>query len=216
MPVRKIKATAVSVTGDLWRDDGEFDDFESYLERCRLLLLRYEDPPCSWECQPMKIVARGPDGVLYKCFPDTRIVRWSRAGTSLITIEEVKYAESLKKHRAEWKSKWIAIREYCRERGWRFEIFTDVRRNRAKDLLRNIRLIRWYGRDAAYSRCPEAIINLLRGRSTLKAGLIIQSLQHRYTAGEISGTIFYLLWHRALIANLRVPLSDQTDLWIRE
>ena len=166
LPVRKIKATAVSVPGDLWRDDGEFDDFKSYLEHCRLLLLRYEDPPCSWECQPMEIVARGPDGVLYKSSPDLKIVRRSTAGASLITIEEVEDAQMLKKHKSRWKNKWIALREYCRERRWRFGIFTGhSRRDRAKVLLRNIRLIRWFGRDAAYSRCPEAIIDLLREQS---------------------------------------------------
>lgn len=97
----------------------------------------------SWCSEEIIIPYRSPiDGKIHRYFPDFLVTKINREGkkeTTLIEVKPSKQTVEPKKSKGksnkvfmaevfEWgknKAKWAAAKEYCKDRGWRFEIFTE-------------------------------------------------------------------------------------------
>lgn len=97
----------------------------------------------SWSSEETIIPYRSPiDGKIHRYFPDfvvTKINKQGKKETTLIEVKPSKQTVPPKKTKGKsnktflsevhaWginEAKWKAAREYCKDRGWGFEIFTE-------------------------------------------------------------------------------------------
>jgi hypothetical protein len=97
----------------------------------------------SWVSEEIIIPYRSPiDNKIHRYFPDFLVTKINRNGlkeTILIEVKPSKQTVEPKKTKGksnkvfmsevfEWgknKAKWKAAEEYCKDRGWKFEIFTE-------------------------------------------------------------------------------------------
>lgn len=97
----------------------------------------------SWCSEEVVIPYRSPiDGKIHRYFPDFLVTKINREGKKETTLIEVKPSKQTspptktkgKSQKVfmsevfEWgknKAKWEAANEYCKDRGWKFEIFTE-------------------------------------------------------------------------------------------
>jgi hypothetical protein len=116
-----------------------------YRSRWELVLMKKLDEHpdvLEWSSEEIIIPYRSPiDGKLHRYFPDFYVKRKNREGVIESIIIEVKpYAQTLepkvqsnitKRYIQEVhtyginKSKWTQAQEYCKDRGWKFMIFTE-------------------------------------------------------------------------------------------
>lgn len=116
-----------------------------YRSRWELVLMKKLDEHpdvLEWSSEEIVIPYRSPiDGKLHRYFPDFYVKRKNREGVVESIIIEVKpYAQTLepkvqsnitKRYIQEVhtyginKSKWTQAQEYCKDRGWKFMIFTE-------------------------------------------------------------------------------------------
>lgn len=106
----------------------------SYLDRHKDVL--------EWASEELVIPYKSPiDGKYHRYFPDFWVRKRNRDGTQEVVVIEVKpkyqtvepkvQKRITKRYLSEvktWgvnKAKWIAAEEYCRDRGWKFQIFTE-------------------------------------------------------------------------------------------
>ena len=97
----------------------------------------------SYQSEEFCIPYRSPiDGRIHRYFPDMKLKYKDKDGTIRNLVVEVKPAKDLKmpetnpkKRTKSWaysvkmwvvnQAKWEACREYCKDRGWEFKIFTE-------------------------------------------------------------------------------------------
>lgn len=116
-----------------------------YRSRWELVLMKKLDEHpdvLEWSSEEIIIPYRSPiDGKIHRYFPDFYVKRKNREGVIESIIIEVKpYAQTLepkvqsnitKRYIQEVhtyginKSKWTQAQEYCKDRGWKFMIFTE-------------------------------------------------------------------------------------------
>lgn len=196
----------------MWRPDGTLEQFESRLERDRLLLLRIDPAVIDWEVQPITLEYQDASGRARRYVPDLLIRQRSiRAGIwrEDIVIEEVKYAAVLVERRAEWRDKWRGVRDVCRKRGWWFRIFTDQMLH--QDRLYNAQLLRRYAENPGEADIPIAVETILRRFGPMT----ISHIQHSFSAkGEraavIGAVILWMVHARRLSCDLNRRLGRNT------
>ena len=97
----------------------------------------------SYQSEEFCIPYRSPiDGRIHRYFPDMKLKYKDKDGTIRNLVVEVKPAKDLKmpetnpkKRTKSWaysvkmwvvnQAKWEACREYCKDRGWEFKVFTE-------------------------------------------------------------------------------------------
>jgi hypothetical protein len=98
----------------------------------------------SYQSEEFCIPYRSPiDGRIHRYFPDMKLKYKDKDGNTRTLVVEIKPAKDLKmpetnpKRRTKswaysvkmWvvnQAKWEACREYCKDRGWEFKIFTEL------------------------------------------------------------------------------------------
>lgn len=116
-----------------------------YRSRWELVLMSYLDKHphvIQWASEEVIVPYVSPiDGRIHRYFPDFLVKRINRNGDRETILIEVKpeyqtvppqvQSRKTKKYLNEVKTwgindaKWKAAREYCNDRGWKFEIFTE-------------------------------------------------------------------------------------------
>ena len=96
----------------------------------------------SWSSEEVVIPYRSPiDGKIHRYFPDFLVTKLNMNGNKETTLIEVKPAAQTKPPKKQNKinrryitevktwgvneAKWKAALEFCKDRGWKFEIFTE-------------------------------------------------------------------------------------------
>ena len=97
----------------------------------------------SWSSEETIIPYRSPlDGKIHRYFPDFIVTKINKQGKRETTLIEVKpYKQTIPPKKTKGKSnktfitevhtwgvneaKWKAAKEFCKDRGWNFEIFTE-------------------------------------------------------------------------------------------
>lgn len=120
--------------------------YRSSWELKLMLYLDEHKDVVSWSSEELIIPYRSPiDGKIHRYFPDfvvTKINKEGKRETALIevkpsaqTIPPKQQSKMTKKYLTEVKTwgvneaKWKAAREFCRDRGWSFHIFTEKELN---------------------------------------------------------------------------------------
>lgn len=200
-----------SLTGRVSRPNGGLDDFDSSLEKQRLLLLPYDDTVVSWADHPPTILYTGLDG--RRCHYTADILIRQRVlqnPDQVVTYyEECKYSDELIAQRAVWKDKWIAIREHLRAHGCRFRIFTELAVNR--DRLDNLRDLRRYANWTFVTNVCAEIIALLRADGPLTFGQIMERAESpENNRPTICAALWFLIGHRKIRCDLNRPIALTT------
>lgn len=207
MPLRNIGPNTCSLTGRLWRVDGELDYFESNLECFRYLFLRYEPGVAFWKGQSVQIPWTSAKGIETVYTPDITIGRSqdSLGDRPEITLEEVKPQEELDANAEQWEPKWAAARAYCAEHRFNFRFWTNLDVNLER--LLNIRLIRfmipWSDHETIVREIHEFLFN--NGPSSLKE--CIEHVGVVRSEATVCAVALGLLGIRTLVAQLDLELN---------
>lgn len=123
MPVRKIPKSFRTVTGIIASAKALGEPrFESTLERDLLTLLDFDSNVLSFEVQPLVIPWKDPTGKGHTYTPDIHVIYIDKYNV----IYEVKYRSELLEEWAALKPKFKGAIHFCRKRGWRYKIMTEV------------------------------------------------------------------------------------------
>ena len=165
MPVRSIPRSYRSITGRLAGVcPGQSVEHESPLERDCALLFQNHPVTASIESQPVRIEFVAPDkkGHLRRrpYIPDF-LVRFLRGSGRAPMLVEVKYHEELTTKHDEYLPKVRATRQYARERGWNYRIYTERHIRGRGHLLRNLKFLQSYRRDGRDALAAKALLSVL-------------------------------------------------------
>lgn len=122
MPVRRIPIGRRSLTGaHNWDPRALGVTFESSLERDFITLMLFEPTVASIEEQPVKI-RFSHDDASRRYIPDF-LVDFTNQASRLI---EIKFSEELRSKAEELVPKFDAAESYAAERGWLFEVWSEL------------------------------------------------------------------------------------------
>jgi TnsA endonuclease N terminal/TnsA endonuclease C terminal len=219
MPVRKIPKTYGSLSGkSSSRKLNRLVSFESSLERDLLALLEFDPNIVHYEEQPIKIEYVDADGKSRSYTPDILIVyrneNVSPFGRTHI-LGEVKYRPELFSKWKELKPKFKAARQLCKNRGWKFSIFTEVEIR--TPYLKNIRFLLPCRNYVPNSEYCDSVIRILEQFDSLT----VAELLNIYSANEMERLLVIpYIWQLTAIgkiqADLNLPLNMNSRLWLTE
>ena len=174
--------------------------YESLLELDRLWLADFDPEVGNIATQPFQIVGR--DGrTPRKHVPDILLVHRDRAAT----LVDVKPAAHLE--RPEVKAQFDWTRSLCREKGWRYEVFTGGN----PTVLRNIRSLAVARR---HSRLPDGLMEqawiVLRDAGRLHFGEALTRKPASCDQALWRVALSACIWSGKVTADLDQPLSDRT------
>lgn len=215
---RKIRPTRKSVSGVYAFRDETPIPYESTLERDLLIKEEFCLGVGDIVAQPVQVPFQASNGNRYIYTPDFLIYRRSQSPHSHDTypqplLVEVKPKAEWVKHWRQWSSKWKAATRYAKEKGWRFSIMDEERiRDQAYS---NVRFLERYKR----MQFPEAesqwVVETVSNRGTVPFHYLLA----RHFMGQKAVGIAHI-WHllavRRLDADISLPLSETTELWIPE
>lgn len=124
--VRPIPISTRSITG---QHAFQAAGFESALERDFVTVCAFDPDVDTVVSQPVSVSYVGWQGRTFPYTPDYLVTY--RIGASGVPVAptrlcEVKYEAELQEKREEFKAKFAAAANYAQERGWDFEVVTDV------------------------------------------------------------------------------------------
>lgn len=214
MPVRKIKANYLSLTGNYHSFKfNKMIGFESNLEQDLLYHLDFDLHVKSIEEQPFKLKYKSKAGRLKPYVPDFKVmfddkseyVPKSYKGT---VVYEVKYRKDLKDNWKKLVERYRAMHSYCKEQGWKFRIITDYELK--SDLLENIKLLDQMRRgchDLEFEH-REAFLDVA---SVMKEGTINELLVATYSSVENRAESLSVLWRMICNKDIGVDLSKRLN-----
>jgi hypothetical protein len=215
-PVRKIRPTRRSVSGQYAFRQQNAIPFESTLERDFLIRCEFQLSILDVIAQPVEIPFCSQNGREYAYTPDF-LVYYRLGSRSHIDypkpmLVEVKPKEQWEVHWRGWLTKWKAAHRYASIQGWKFRIYDESRiRDNA---LNNIRYLERFARMNFDSKDLEQILSTVSfmGIST------VDYILTRHYAGIYKDKglahIFHLIAIRRLDCDISTPLSHTTELWV--
>ena len=211
MAVRKIGINCRSMTG---REGFSGQQYESALERDLLDLLAFDLNVDYCESQPIRLHYDRADGARLPYTPDV-LVHYRRdispAKDMPHLLVEVKYREEYRDRFRELRQRFRAARQYARERGWRFCVFTE--REIRTPYLKNARFLRPY-RD--HNPDPERERTLINHLNSLVEATPTELLKNYAGNPNERACLLTVLWK--LVADFRIqvdlmePLTMQSRL----
>jgi TnsA endonuclease N terminal len=218
LPGRLIPPKSRALTGRLTLRDGSTVPFESALERDCLILLDFDAPGRLIRSQPFTL----------EFTEDERLPKWRRYTPDILVTFgpsecrhplaiEVKPLDTLQEALVQDSEKYAAMRAYCLEMGWAFEIRTETE-IRQGDYLKNATFLRRYltaeyraGQAYALTRCLRRL-----GRSTPNA-LIHAAFPDTGLHAHGIWVLWCVVARRAILMDFHAPLNmATTDLWLSE
>ena len=162
-PVRKIGIQTRSITGTMPGGNR----YESSLERDLMELVRGDPDFASFHPQPVRIDYTDESGVVSSYTPDA-LIFWQSGRRPLLA--EVKHREDFRGLWKEFLQKFRVAREYARDRGWDFAVFTEDRIRGPR--LQNLRFLHAYREQPLDPSVERAILAAIRaGHVTPKSVL---------------------------------------------
>lgn len=217
-PVRKIKPTRRSVSGQYAFRGQTAIAFESTLERDFLIRCEFQSSVLDVVSQPVQIPFKTSNGREFTYTPDFLV--YYRLGTrSHIDypkplLVEVKPTTEWRLHWREWFPKWKAARRHAISQGWQFRIFDEHRiRGAALDSIRFLeRFARMSFDDPDKNQVKECVESM--GSCT------VDYLLSRFFPGIYRKQGLAIIWHlvaiRVLDCDVLSPLSEATELWVAD
>lgn len=214
MPVRKIPNNRRSLTGMVSSQKNErMVAAESSLERDLLVLLEFDPDVEQYEEQPISIEYFDKLGNKHRYTPDVLVYYY--AGDSVARppmLCEVKYREELFAKWKEIKPKIRAGRDYARRQGWRFKIMTE--REIRTPYLQSAKFLRPYRTVAVRDSDVRLILDALQDAGDSSPEELLACIHHdRFRRAELLPTLWHLVSHGYICADLNHPLTMHTKLW---
>lgn len=190
--------------------------FESALERDLFILLEFDQRVLAWYPQPVTLpVPAGRARRATKYTPDVVIEYAAEPGgteVSRVELCEVKYREELITDWTKLKPRLKAGRAYARERGWSFQIYTEVEIRTPR--LENARFF------LSYVNRGTDEMDIARLEYTLE-NLGVATPNRLFEAAKVGddekGRMLGVLWHAIAIGLFEMdfdkPLSMLTPIW---
>lgn len=122
MPKRTIPPKYRGQTGIHANPGGRRIAYESTLERDFITLSLFSPKTISIEEQPVKVSVPGKKGRSATYIPDFLLIRVD----AMPSLVEIKYSDDLKTYKEIYKDRFAAAKEFSRQRGWSFDVLTEV------------------------------------------------------------------------------------------
>jgi len=214
-PVRKIPKNYLLVTGAYSsKKNALIDAFESLLEKEHMMLLDFDESVAKFEPQPVRIpvpgVAKGyvPDLlVTYRPDPQTGMTR-------MPSLVEVKKADDLARNAEKYAPKFAAARQYAQDRGWEFQIITEVEIRIPR--LANLKFLREYRNNPASSDDIQTVLTHMANANGETSSLALLDALAPTTEDKLYWlpVIWSMLLKRTLLTNMEMAFSNDVPLWL--
>ena len=174
--------------------------YESLLELERLWLADFDPTVAQIATQPFQITGRDTAGP-HRHVPDILLVHRDQQ----VTLVDVKPQAALSRLQVKAQFDWT--RSLCREKGWRYEVFTGAN----PTFLRNIRALAVARR---HSRLPDGLMEqawiVLRDAGRLHFGEALTRKPASCDQALWRVALSACIWSGKVTADLDQPLSDRT------
>lgn len=210
--VRQIPPNRRSVTGlHPSRKSGGMRAFESTLERDFVTLLEFDPAVDTYGEQPERILYRAPDHKTHSYTPDF-LVHYRNSAPSVLC--EIKYRRELFESWRDLKERLKAGRRFAAERGWRFQIFTEVEIR--TPYLTNARFLLPYQRCQPNWDDAKRLVDTLRQAESMTPKALIESIYADLgDRARILPTLWKLVGDRFVGADLDERLTMESRIWAR-
>ncbi len=186
---------------------------ESSLERDFLVLLEFDPAVERYEEQPVRIEYVDAGGRRRTYTPDVLV--YYRADLFPVRpplLCEVKYHDELTARWEEFKPKVRAGRAYARGQGWRFKLVTE--RKVRTPYLQSAKFLRPYRALAVNDEDVGLILDALREAGESDPERLLTLIHHDpYKRAELLPTLWHLVSHGRVGADLNQPLTMRSPLW---
>lgn len=218
MPVREIPRNYLSVTGrlpSLKTDQRRQASYESTLERDFFLRLEFDVSVVRYEEQPCQIDYQHPTLGKRTYVPDVH-VEYSqdpaRGGPRPAEIVELKYRSELRERWADLRPRYKAAVRFCKERGWRFVIRTEVEVR--TPYLTNIQFLRRF-RDIPDDPDRENLLLNTLGqlRESNPQALLAAIFENRDNQATLVPYLWRLVANRNIGMDWSQPLNMKSRIW---
>ena len=225
MPVRRIPKSHCSLTGVVASTkravpgmSGGMAGFEPSLERDLLVLLDFDPEVLCYEEQPVRIDYVDAGGYYRRYTPDVLVVWRPNLELALCRtplLIEVKYRFDLKKRWADLKPRFRAARRRARARGWTFRLATEVEIR--TPYLRNVKFLSAYRRLQRDGVTSERLLAAVHELRAADPEALLSALQPDLAGRAVLiPTLWHLVATRKVGADLSVPLTMRSRLWLPE
>ena len=211
IPVRDIGISRRSVTGSV----PSLGKYESTLERDLMEILRFDPRVDGFTAQPLTITFLDEKGGKRSYTPDGLIHFKESSYRPVPVLYEVKFREDFRKN---WKlliPKFRAAKNYCLDKGWRFEVFTE--REIRTPYLDNVKFLWPYRERVPTCEVSSAILQMLWDLDEADPDLLLCALCHDSTN---RARMIPALWHMVAVGiigcDLNAPLTMRTRIWAEQ
>lgn len=210
MSVRKIPIATRSITGRHAKDGVPF---ESTLERDFVTLCAFDDAVASIESQPISLSYRAPSGRSYRYTPDY-LVRYHQlpGATRPERLCEIKYEEDLLENGQKYAAKFAAAAAFASERGWSFEVVTEV--SIRTPYLDNVRFLLPYKQVVSDRADVELIQSVFAGGppTMTVANLLALHSEDPLERARLLPAVWAMVAQGTILADLQQKLSMSSPL----
>lgn len=217
MPVRKIPKNYRNITGVAAHSKANgAAAYESSLERDFLSLLEFSEDVAQFEVQPISIDWVDSLGKKHTYTPDVLVHYKDTQRNPKSILYEVKYRKDLKENWQSLKPKFKAAIAYCKARGWRFKLMTEVELH--TPYMDNVRFLLPYVTQGVLHEHYVAHMHLLDQKiKVLKTStpieLVTSIFEDEWSRAELLPTLWYLIGTAQIGADLHQPLSMRSKIW---
>ncbi|HYD29665.1 MAG TPA: TnsA endonuclease N-terminal domain-containing protein [Azospirillaceae bacterium] len=211
MPVRTIPRNHRSLTGQIAsRSQGRPIAFESALERDFALLQIFDPTVESVEEQPVRIEYRAPTGRPSQYTPDFLVSY--RTGGSPHRLVEVKYQAELDRKAERYAACFEAARAFAAERGWAFEVVTEVAIRTPR--LENVRFLLPFQNRRFSATLRSRLVEVIATAGTMTVADVLENAKFSNESErmEALACLWNLLSRGCVHADIGQPLSMSTVL----
>lgn len=210
-PIREIGISTRSVTGVV----PSLGRYESSLERDLMEILRFDPHVESFAAQPLTIEYVDDTGRKRSYTPDGLIQFKTLSYRPEPVLFEVKFREDFRKN---WKilvPKFRAAKNYCLERGWRFEVFSE--REIRTPYLDNVKFLWPYLARELSLEIKTFILKTLWDLEEANPDLLLCALCHDpANRARMIPAIWHLVAHGAIGCDLDFPLTMRSSIWVAQ
>lgn len=210
-PVRRIGIKSRSITGTM--PNGA--RYESSLERDLMILLNFDPLVHLYTPQPITISYKLPDGSWHKYTPDG-LIEWDQdipVYDKRPVLVEVKYREAFKN--GAWKEllpKFRAARKLAKEKGWKFEIFTEDKIR--VPLLDNAKFLHRYMLIEGDTEFQLLLLDKLAEVVETTPHLLISSIfKDKWNQAQLIPSLWQLVAKREVGCDLTTLLTMNSKVW---
>lgn len=211
-PVRLIRSGKRGIRGRIASPGTESVAHESLLERDLLVGLAFDRRVKHFVEQPFTLYYE-VDGEQRSYTPDVKAEYVDGARTWTV-VYEAKFREELAANWNEFRPRFKAAVAYCRTRGWRFKLVTEIQIRGPQ--LTNIRFLRRYLDLAPQPLHSAALLQSLKilGPTTPKA-LIAAAWYDKEKQMAALAELWRLVSQGEICAQLDRPLTMSSSIWAR-